>query len=98
MARHRASWIGLSLDAWQMGIEAQQVIGLRLAKIAMGGAAGSQEATLMVSEKMQTAVAVQGDMAMALMNGTADGIPARTLATYRRKVAANRRRLLKDFS
>ena len=97
MAKRQTSLFSLALDAWQMGIEAQQVIGLRLVKIALGGVAGSDEASLMVSEKMQTAVAVQGDMALALMSGNAGGIPARTLVTYRRKVAANRRRLLKDF-
>ncbi len=98
MAKRQTSLISLAMDAWQMGFEAQQVIGMRLVKIALGGVAGSDEASLMVSEKMQTAVAVHGDMTLALMNGAVGGIPARTLATYRRKVAANRRRLLKDYS
>jgi len=97
MARRRTSWMSLSLDAWQMGIESQQVIGLRLAKIALGGAEASAEAQLMVTEKMETAMAVQAAAAVAMMSGGAHGIPGRTLATYRRKVRANRRRLLKGM-
>jgi hypothetical protein len=97
MAKHRNSWMSLSLDAWSMGVEAQQVIGLRLAKMALGGAGAADEATLMVSEKMQTAMATQGAAVLALMSGQAGAIPARTLVAYRRKVSANRRRLLKGF-
>jgi hypothetical protein len=42
-------------------------------------------------------MATQGAAALAMMSGQAEGIPARTLIAYRRKVRANRRRLLKDF-
>lgn len=97
MAKRRTSWMNLSLDAWSLGFEAQQVIGLRMVKMALGGAAASEEASLMVSEKMHTAMATQGAAALAMMSGQAEGIPARTLVAYRRKVRANRRRLLKDF-
>jgi hypothetical protein len=34
MKRQRSSWLSLSFNAWQAGLEAQQVIGLRLAKLA----------------------------------------------------------------
>jgi hypothetical protein len=54
MAKRRTSWMNLSLDAWSLGFEAQQVIGLRMVKMALGGAAASDEASLMVSEKMRT--------------------------------------------
>lgn len=98
MAKQRTSWINLSLDAWRMGLEAQQVIGLRLAKMALGGVAASDEAALMISEKVAIVMATQGDAAVALMSGTAGGFPSRTLTAYRRKVRANRRRLMKDFA
>ena len=83
------------MTAFTSGLEAQQVIGLRLAKIALGGAAGEAEAHLMVNEKVATAFQVQQAAMLSLMTGGGAGIPAATAATYRRKVLANRRRLLK---
>jgi hypothetical protein len=42
---------------------------------------------------MSTALEVQHAAAVAAMTGNAGMIPARTLAIYRRKIRANRRRL-----
>lgn len=70
-------------------------MGLRTLKIAQGGASGAAEAELMVREKMEAGAALQS---MALSGGlgpTAASASARTLAHYRRKVNANRRRLAK---
>lgn len=96
MRRSNANpWIGISFDAWRLGLEASAVIGLRTLKIAAGGAAGQAEAALMVGEKLDSALALQ---AMALGGGlgaTPAAASARTLAHYRRKVRANRRRLSK---
>jgi hypothetical protein len=47
----------------------------------------------MVSEKMAAAVEAQQSAATALLTGKAAQIPARTVALYRRKMRANRRRL-----
>ena len=49
----------------------------------------------MVDEKVATAFQVQQAAMVSLMTGGGAGIPAATAATYRRKVLANRRRLLK---
>lgn len=58
--------------AW-MAMEAQQVIALRLMKLAMGGSAATQEAHLMVAEKVDAATRTAGMVAAALACGTFDG-------------------------
>jgi hypothetical protein len=88
-------WLRLSFDLWRAGIEAQQVIGLRLANFA-AGAAGTAEMNRMVSEKITTALAAQQIAAEGAFSGRLAGVPSRTLALYRRKMRANRRRLGKS--
>jgi hypothetical protein len=88
-------WVRAGFDAWSLGVEASSVIALRMLKIGAGGAAGETEARQMVSEKIASGFALQ---AMALTGGlgfTAHGAARKTLAHYRRKVRANRRRLAK---
>ncbi len=46
------SWVKLTSDAALLGFEAQQVIGLRLLRIAAGGQAASFESERMVTEKI----------------------------------------------
>jgi hypothetical protein len=93
VARKRPSWLRLSFDIWRAGLEAQQVIALRLARLARGGASASAETNRMVSEKITAAVEAQQAAATALLTGKAAQIPARTVALYRRKIRANRKRL-----
>ena len=96
MRRSRVNpWPGIGWDAWRLGMEASTVIGLRTLKIAQGGAAGQAEAERMVSEKVQAGLDLQ---TLALTGGlgmTPASASARTLAHYRRRVNANRRRLSK---
>ncbi len=95
MARRANPWLRLGLDAWSLGAEASAVIGLRAMKMAAGGPAAETEARRMVSEKVAAGLALQ---ALALTGGlgvTPQGAAAKTLAHYRRKVRANRRRLMK---
>jgi hypothetical protein len=96
MVRLRANpWVGIGFDAWRLGLEASAVVGLRALKIAQGGQTGAAEAELMVREKVQAAVAL-GAMAFSGDLGSSPAsASARTLAHYRRKVRANRRRLSK---
>lgn len=88
-----AGWIGASMDAWTLGMEASTVIGLRVAKLAMGGTDAEGEARRMVSEKMQSAYELQ----MAMMTGQLGASPVagarKVIRHYRRKVKANKRRL-----
>lgn len=88
-------WMKLTMDAWSLGIEASSVIGLRTLKIAAGGPAAQTEAALMINEKIASTL----DLQMRAMTGglgiTPHGAVAKTVAHYRRKVRANRRRLSK---
>jgi hypothetical protein len=86
-------WPRLPFDFWNAGLEAQQVIALRLAKLALGGSAATTEMDRMVSEKMTAAVEAQSAAAAAVLTGNAAQIPSRTVALYRRKMRANRNRL-----
>lgn len=82
------AWWKLGVDASLLAMESQQVIGLRLAKLAAGGHAAEVEAHRMVSEK----IAAASEAALLLATG---GSTAKVVAGYRRKVRANARRLAK---
>jgi hypothetical protein len=89
----RNPWMSIGLDALRLGMDASTVMGIRTLRIAEGGAAGRAEAERMVTEKIEAGLALQ---ALALTGGlglTSASATAKTLAHYRRKVAANRRRL-----
>jgi hypothetical protein len=88
-------WFKAGLDAMALGLEASTVIGLRTMRIAAGGAAADAEAKRMVAEKVDAALALH---ALALTGGlgwSAPRITSKTIAHYRRRVRANRRRLTK---
>jgi hypothetical protein len=88
-------WMKLTMDAWSLGIEASSVIGLRTLKMAAGGPAAQTEAALMINEKIASTL----DLQLRAMTGglgiTPHAAASKTLAHYRRKVRANRRRLSK---
>jgi hypothetical protein len=93
MARRNSSWLSLSMNAMQLGIEAQSVIALRMMKMAAGGAAAETEARLMISEKTEAALDTQLQIGKSALSGRLDLAPARAIALYRRRVRANQRRL-----
>jgi len=84
---------GLGFDLFQLGLESQAVIGLRLAKAMMGGDLAGTEAHRMVSEKAKAAFDAQRLVATSMMSGRGDQAPALAVAMLRRRVRANRRRL-----
>jgi hypothetical protein len=91
----RNPWFRFGVNAWSLGIDASSVIALRTLTIAAGGVAAEVEDCRMVSEKIETGLALQ---ALALTVGlglTAQSAATKMLAHYRRKVRANRRRLAK---
>jgi hypothetical protein len=49
------AWLSLSLKAFQLGIEAQNVIALRMLPLVAGGAKAQTEANRVVTEKSQRA-------------------------------------------
>jgi hypothetical protein len=71
-----------------LAAESQQVIALRMMKLASGGAAAGDEAQRMTSEK----VSAMAEAGAKLMAG---GSPDSVVSDYRRKVRANIRRLSK---
>jgi hypothetical protein len=99
MARVRSNpWMGIGFDAWRLGLEASAVVGLRSLKIAQGGAVAAAEAELMVREKVEAGMALGAMAVRGGLGASPASASARTLAHYRRKVRANRRRLAKAGS
>jgi hypothetical protein len=78
-------WMKLALDTTLLGLEAQKVIGLRLAQIALGQGTPA-ETQLMVTEKMLAFV----EAATTIATG---GSPDKVIEGYSRHVQANVRRL-----
>jgi hypothetical protein len=76
----------MSLDATMLAFEAQNVIGLRMMRLAAGGAAATAEAERMVTEKVFAAI----DAGAVLLTG---GSAHKVIKGYRRKVRANARRM-----
>lgn len=74
-------------------MEAQTVVGLRLMKLAAGGAAAEAEARRMVAEKVEAAAALQALAMTGALGFTAPAATAKALSHVRRRVRANRRRL-----
>ena len=88
-------WFHTGMKAWFLAMEASQVIGLRMVKIAVNDQNGKLESERMVSEKIDAALEIQGMAMSGKLGRTPHAISNKTLAHYQRKVRANRRRLLK---
>jgi hypothetical protein len=87
-------WIALSLRAFQLGVEAQNVIALRMLRLASGDVRGQAELNRMVVEKITALAEAQVAAATAMIDGHKDHVVARrALTVYRRHVRDNRRRL-----
>ncbi len=78
-----------------LAMEAQQVIALRMAKMALGGPAAMFEASRMVTEKVQASAKAAGMVSAAMMRGAPDGGADQVVRMLRHEVRANRRRLSK---
>ncbi len=85
-------WADMAFQGTMLAIEAQQVIALRLSKIAMGGPDVQRETELMMSEKVAAMVESGQMMMAAAFSGDTTGSD-RVVRLYRRKVRANRKRL-----
>jgi len=84
------NFFNLVADSIQLGFESQQVIGLRLIRMASGGAAAQTEATRMLTEKITAAGEAMGTLASG-------GSSRRIVRRYLARVKANRRRLSKGL-
>ena len=77
---------GAFFNLSMLAFESQQVIGLRLVKLAWGGTSAADEARLMISEKLAEA----GQATGRLMMGAS---PDSVVSDYRETVQANVNRL-----
>ncbi len=84
---------GVAYQSAMLALEAQQVIALRLAKMALGGPAARREAELMVSEKLKATVQSGQMLAAAALTGTSHAVGDKVVKMVRHKVRANRKRL-----
>lgn len=84
-----AALFGMGTELAMLGVEAQMVIGQRMAMFMVGGPKARKEARLMVTEKIRAA----GEAAVTLATG---GSPGKVVRSYRGKVRANHRRLTKS--
>jgi len=92
----KRSFTSIYFDIFRLACESSFVIGLRMMTFAAGGTKAVSEAHLMTAEKMQAAAFVMLDSAFAVAGGkSAEVIGRSAIAHYRRKVVANRRRLLR---
>src|SRR5262245_61370328 len=90
--------ISFAFDLARLGFEAWMVIGLRAAKLAMGGPAAMLEAQRMVAEKTAAMLEGQAAAGMAIATGSSKAAVARKAnAPYRRRVKENRRRLTRKL-
>lgn len=81
------SFFKMGMDMTMLALEAQQVIALRMTRLALGSpAVAARETRRMVSEKAMAAV----ETGFHLATG---GSPHKVVRQYRRKVQANRDRL-----
>jgi hypothetical protein len=84
----------LWIDCLKLGHEAQQVIAMRIARIARGGRGADAECRRMVSEKLAATTAAQSAAAAALAAGKGLDVAAGlALAPVQKAVRGNQRRL-----
>jgi hypothetical protein len=89
-------WLSLSFNMWRLGVEAQTVMALRLMRLAAGGAVAQREAARMVSEKGTAALEAGVSAGIAAATGkTHPAIGRKVIGGYRKRIRANRRRLLR---
>ena len=87
-------WLALTLRTLELGFEAQNVVALRLWRIASGGARGHAEVNRMVTEKIAAVGEAHVAAAAAVMTGRPDHVVAgKALGVFRKRVRANKRRL-----
>ena len=96
MARRKTDWLNpwsIFGEAALLAAEAQGVIALRLARLARGGAAAEAETARMIIEKGTAFLAANAAAAAALPVGGVALAAETVVATFRRSVRANHRRL-----
>jgi hypothetical protein len=89
-------WLAFSFQAARLGWEAQNVMALRLMRLAGGGAAGQSEAHLMVAEKVAALTeAHTAGATAAIKGGNGRDVAEKVMNVYKKRVRGNKRRLSK---
>jgi hypothetical protein len=87
-------WFAITRDAMRLGIDAQTVVALRLARFARSAEFDWREAQRMTAEKVQALAQVQLGTAFGLMSGKrGPAIAKKAIGVYGKRVRRNRRRL-----
>ena len=93
--RKHPNWPRLLADTMTLGLNANLVIAMRLAKLAWGGHAAETESRRMVEEKIEAAQEANISAARAVLAGKGHLAPKRALSVYQRRVRKNLSRLSK---
>lgn len=89
-----SSIYSLFMNSALLAFEAQQVIGLRMLRLAAGGAPATREFQRMLVEKVHAAAEIGGTAAAAIVTGKNGAAVAQgVIRGYRTRVGKNRRRL-----
>ena len=87
-------WFALTIKAMQLGLDVQNVIALRMMRIASGDARGQSEARRMFTEKIGAGIEAQAAAASAVVTGSSEpAVAGKVLRVLRKRVRANKRRL-----
>ena len=63
-------WLALTYKTIQLGLDAQNVVALRLTRLAAGGARGQNEVRRMVTEKIAAGVEAQAIVGLGIITAT----------------------------
>ncbi|WP_232307556.1 MULTISPECIES: hypothetical protein [Sphingobium] len=85
--------MSVAFNYWRLGMEAAEVIGLRLPKLLAGDPAAAFEAQRMVAEKIEAAALLQWKAMTGALGSTPLSVMQRSTAHYRQAVGKNRKRL-----
>jgi hypothetical protein len=89
-----SAWYALSLQAARLGWEAQNVVALRLIRMAAQSPGNQTEARRMVTEKVAALAEAQAaTVATVIKGGKSHRVAKKVLGVYGKRVRANRRRL-----
>jgi hypothetical protein len=90
------AWCALSMEAARLGWEAQNVIALRMMQMAVPNGRNQSEARRMVTEKVAALAEAQAAAVGAAVGGGGNHrVAKKVLGVYKKRVRANKRRLMK---
>ena len=93
MRKRKTVWSRMMGDAARLSAGIPVVIGLRMAKLAKGGAAAKRESKRMISEKIKAAFDANAVAGKSVLSGKSHRVAMRILALYQKRVGNNLRRL-----